>query len=108
MGQGSIQSQLTGGRSANLMPLLFMINVLTKDVHHRDHMPVSRSLIRCLLGRFSTSEYAFGMTPNEHLERHLDLCKAVFEDLKASGKWLWPDSQLSEDLVEFEDNSDIA
>jgi hypothetical protein len=48
------------------------------------------------------------MTPEEHLERHLALCKQIYLRLKAEGKWPWPDSQFLEDLIESEDtNSDL-
>lgn len=46
------------------------------------------------------------MKEKDQLQRHLDLCKAVYEHLKKTGKWPWPDSQFSEDLVESEDKSE--
>ena len=50
--------------------------------------------------------YTEGMNTDEHLQRHLDLCKAVYEHLKKTGQWPWPDSQFPEDLVESDDNSE--
>lgn len=46
------------------------------------------------------------MENNDLLERHLDLCKRVFEEMMRDGSWPWRDSQNSEDLVESEDNHD--
>lgn len=45
------------------------------------------------------------MNKDEQLRRHLDLCKAVYEHLKKTGKWPWPDSTMSENMVESEGNS---
>ncbi|MGX9355021.1 hypothetical protein ACS3SW_07610 [Roseobacteraceae bacterium S113] len=48
------------------------------------------------------------MTEDERIERHLEICQRVYERLVAEGKWLWPDSPKSEDMLESEDyNSDI-
>lgn len=48
------------------------------------------------------------MNEDEHIQRHLEICQRVYERLVAEGKWLWPDSQNSEDLVESDDtNSDL-
>lgn len=43
---------------------------------------------------------------NEHLERHLELCRRVFLRMMAEGTWPWKedDSQESENVVESEDN----
>jgi len=46
------------------------------------------------------------MTHDEHLERHLELCKHICLQMQKDGKWPWPDSLNSEDLIESEDNSD--
>ncbi|NVK99290.1 hypothetical protein [Ruegeria pomeroyi] len=46
------------------------------------------------------------MNKDEHLQRHLNLCKAVYEHLKKTGQWPWPDSQFPEDLVESDDNKE--
>jgi hypothetical protein len=45
------------------------------------------------------------MTPEEHLQQHLELCKRVYLRLKAEGKWPWPDSPNSGDVVESEDSN---
>ena len=45
-----------------------------------------------------------GMTEDERIQRHLDLCQRVYERLVAEGKWQWPDSPKSEDVVESEDH----
>lgn len=45
------------------------------------------------------------MKHDEHLEKHLELCQAVYEHLKKTGQWPWPDSQNSEDLVESKDTN---
>jgi len=48
------------------------------------------------------------MTNDEHIQRHLEICQRVYERLVAEGKWPWPDSQLSENLVESRNlNDDI-
>lgn len=44
------------------------------------------------------------MTEEEHIQRHLEICQRVYERLVAEGKWPWPDSQNSEDLVELDDH----
>ncbi len=31
------------------------------------------------------------MTPEDHLQRHLELCKRIYLRLKAEGKWPWSD-----------------
>ena len=51
------------------------------------------------------------MTPEEHLQRHLDLCREVYEQMCRDGTWPWAeddddadlDSQDPEDLVEYEE-----
>lgn len=48
------------------------------------------------------------MTEDEHIERHLLICQRVYERLVAEGKWPWPDSLKSEDVIESEsDNDDV-
>ena len=48
--------------------------------------------------------YTVCMDKEEHLQKHLELCKAVYEHLKKTGQWPWPDSQNPENLLESEDN----
>ena len=46
------------------------------------------------------------MNKNEHLRRHLELCKAVYLRMKRDGSWPWADgldSPKSDDVVESED-----
>ena len=43
------------------------------------------------------------MTEDEHIQRHLEICQRVYERLVAEGKWPWPDSPKSEDVIESED-----
>jgi len=41
------------------------------------------------------------------LKRYLALCQRIYEDMERDGTWPWkdtPDSTLSEDLVESDDN----
>lgn len=45
------------------------------------------------------------MTMSPELEAYLRLCKRVYERMEEDGSWPWPDSTLSEDLVESEDNN---
>ena len=40
------------------------------------------------------------MKNNEHIIRHLEICQRVYERLVTEGKWSWPDSTISEDVVE--------
>lgn len=50
-----------------------------------------------------------GMNNDEHLERHLEICKQIYLQMLETGTWPWKgvsDSQKSEDLVESGDNSD--
>ena len=46
------------------------------------------------------------MSKQDHLLQHLELCKQIFERMRAENAWPWDDSQKSEDLVESEDTSD--
>ena len=46
------------------------------------------------------------MTKDEHLERHLELCRHVYQRMLADGSWPWArqiDSPNSEGVVESED-----
>lgn len=43
------------------------------------------------------------MDKNEHLDRHLDLCKRVYERMRRDGTWPWRDSPVSGDVLEYED-----
>ena len=47
--------------------------------------------------------YTGNMTNDEHLQRHLELCKRVYERMKREGSWPWSDSPKSEDLVDSDD-----
>ena len=38
------------------------------------------------------------MTEDEHLQKHLQLCKRIYLRLKAEGKWPWRDAQDSPDI----------
>ncbi len=47
------------------------------------------------------------MTKEEHLERHLELCRRVYLRMLADGSWPWKDgsdSSKSEDVLESDDN----
>ena len=47
------------------------------------------------------------MTPQEHLNEHLELCKQVYERMRLENSWPWvatPDSTEAEDLVESNHN----
>lgn len=44
------------------------------------------------------------MTEDEHIQRHLEICQRVFEQLVAEGKWLWPESPKPDDVLESEDD----
>jgi hypothetical protein len=49
------------------------------------------------------------MNNDEHLEKHLELCRRIYLRMLADGSWPWKgdtDSQKSEDLVESDDNND--
>lgn len=46
------------------------------------------------------------MTHDEHLERHLELCRRVYLRMLAEGSWPWKDqldSPKPEDVIESED-----
>jgi len=47
--------------------------------------------------------YHIAMTEDEHIQRHLEICQRVYERLVAEGKWLWPDSPISGDVIESKD-----
>jgi len=53
--------------------------------------------------RKSVPAYHGHMTEDEHIDRHLEICRMVYRRLVADGKWPWPDSQKTEDLVESND-----
>jgi hypothetical protein len=38
--------------------------------------------------------------PEPLLEEYLRLCQEIYSKMKTEGKWPWPDSQNSEDLLE--------
>lgn len=40
------------------------------------------------------------MTEDEHIQRHIEICQAVYMRLVAEGKWPWPDSTDLADMVE--------
>lgn len=51
------------------------------------------------------------MTPDEHLNEHLELCKQVYERMRRENSWPWvvkADSTEIEDLVESENNPDLS
>ena len=50
----------------------------------------------------SCAAYYKGMTEDERIERHVEICQRVYERLVAEGKWLWPDSPKSGDMLESE------
>ena len=39
----------------------------------------------------SWADYHNGMTEDERIQRHLEICQRVYERLVAEGKWPWPD-----------------
>lgn len=46
------------------------------------------------------------MKKDEHLQRHLDLCRRVYRRMLADGSWPWKeelDSTEPEDVIESED-----
>ena len=49
------------------------------------------------------------MDNNDHLQRHLELCRRIYLRMLAEGSWPWrepPDSPNSEDLVESKGQND--
>lgn len=51
------------------------------------------------------------MDRQDHLQRHIELCKQVYKRLKRDGSWPWrteADSPNSGDVIESEDQSNIA
>lgn len=44
------------------------------------------------------------MTPDEHLDQHLELCQRIYLRMQADGSWPWRDSPKSENLVESGSN----
>lgn len=46
------------------------------------------------------------MKKDDHLQRHLDLCRRVYQRMLADGSWPWKEEQDStepEDVIESED-----
>ena len=53
-------------------------------------------------------EYHGYMTPEQHLQQHLELCKRIYLRLVAEGKWPLPDSPKSEDVIDSKNtNTDL-
>ena len=49
------------------------------------------------------------MNKDEHLERHLELCRRVYRRMLADGSWPWQDikdSPKPKDMIESEINAD--
>ena len=49
------------------------------------------------------------MEKDDHVQRHLDLCKRMYLRMLAEGNWPWkqlPDSRNPEDMVESEGTND--
>ena len=47
------------------------------------------------------------MEKDDHLQRHLELCRRMYLRMLADGTWPWPeepDSQNSEDVIDSGDN----
>lgn len=62
----------------------------------RDRLPARHDLGLC---------YPEKMDKQEHLHRHLELCKRIYERMKRDGTWPWAtdsDSQKSDHMVESE------
>lgn len=48
------------------------------------------------------------MNDRDYLEEYLEICQAVYEQMKRDGTWPWTeDSPNSDDMVDSEDNSSI-
>jgi len=46
------------------------------------------------------------MDKDQHLERHIEICKRIFEDMQRDGSWPWADSPNPENLLESEKSPD--
>ncbi len=58
--------------------------------------------------RTGNNRYSERMTEDERIQRHLEICYRVYVRLVAEGKWRWPDSPKSKDVIESKDpNTDI-
>ncbi|GAB5445475.1 MAG: hypothetical protein Gyms2KO_03480 [Gymnodinialimonas sp.] len=53
----------------------------------------------------NTDAYHSVMANRDPLDQFLDLCLEIHRTLLEEGKWPWPDSHNSEDLVESEDTA---
>ncbi|MEM8637110.1 MAG: hypothetical protein AAGF33_19260 [Pseudomonadota bacterium] len=42
------------------------------------------------------------MTEDERIQNHVKICQRVYERLVAEGKWAWPESPKSKDVLESE------
>ena len=63
--------------------------------------------MRWLLGGDNERAYHTSMDKEEHLRRHLELCKRIYERMKRDGTWPWADesdSSNSDGVIEFEDD----
>ena len=41
--------------------------------------------------------------PEDALEAYLRVCQEIYLDMQREGRWLWPDSQNPDDLLESKD-----
>jgi len=59
----------------------------------------------------TTAPYNDGMNKDDHLQRHLELCRRMYLRMLADGTWPWkeePDSTESAGMVESKDLIDDA
>jgi hypothetical protein len=66
-----------------------------------------KSAFRCLFRR-SDSSILFLMNKDEHLQRHIELCRRVYLRMLSDDSWPWkepPDSLKSEGVVESKDSA---
>ena len=50
-----------------------------------------------------TRPYTAGMDKEDHIQRHLDLCKRVYLRMLEDGSWPWRESPDSGDVIESGD-----
>ena len=75
-------------------------------IHHivDEHEVAARITLVTQYDSYMTSPNPFeSEMPEDALEAYLRVCQEIYLDMQREGRWLWPDSQNPDDLVESKD-----
>lgn len=91
-------------RDVIILPLIaFLPKMLCRHLKVSHGLDTSNSVTSNRLWAFADSRYHGRMDKQEHLKRHLALCKRIYLRMLEDNSWPWRDSPKSEDLVESKD-----